>query len=182
MGIVIDISEAIHGKKPEPVDTTGAEAPPPMNAVPDRTVTMEREAFDACQHRSMQIDDKQRTVKCGTCGIWLDPVWCLRELFRYYEQRVDSRLEEIREADKRERDRRERQEQRKRKPRAHRLRVRDENLERAAYNEYQARRMALLAERQRERAANIDAELGTDATAEVEAAVARERMRATSKT
>lgn len=132
--------------------------PPPPPPV-DKRVEVEQEKWDACQHRMMRIDDKQRTVKCGECGMWLDPVWCLHELFWYYERRVDSRLKAIEDFERREREAQERREKRKQQPRATRIRNRNNELERAAYNEYQAKLLMLKAGRQRERAAAIDEQL-----------------------
>lgn len=40
----------------------------------------------ACAHRRVRyIDDKQRTVTCGDCGSFLDPIWCLLTLVEYRE-------------------------------------------------------------------------------------------------
>jgi hypothetical protein len=44
-----------------------------------------------CQHRPFVVDGKQRTVQCGTCGQWLDPVWCLIRLMERDEQ-VERRI------------------------------------------------------------------------------------------
>lgn len=39
-----------------------------------------------CAHRKKRlIDEKQRTIQCGECGAWLDPIWCLLNLVEYHE-------------------------------------------------------------------------------------------------
>jgi hypothetical protein len=39
-----------------------------------------------CRHmRKRVIDPDQRTVQCGECGAWLDPIWCLLTLVDYHE-------------------------------------------------------------------------------------------------
>lgn len=43
----------------------------------DDEVTFVRANGSPCRHRPFVIDEKQRTVQCGTCGAWLDPIWCL---------------------------------------------------------------------------------------------------------
>lgn len=161
--MIIDLSEFLArqneapGQKPTPVDTTGAQAVPPVGA-PDRSVEIVRtDGFEACLHRSMAIDDKQRTVKCGTCGIWLDPVWCLRELFHYYQTRIDHRLEHIKEWDAKQKAADERKAKRVKQPRRSLIERRAETMQRAAYNEYQAKVLALRAERQRALAVTLDA-------------------------
>lgn len=168
--------------------TAQSAAPPLSEAARTATttkadITFERETsfenpFVKCQHAKMQINESQRTVKCGDCGIWLDPVWCLRYVFWFYDQRVDNRLAALKEHETREKERRAKEDERRKQPRARRRRQRDEALDRAAYNEYQARVLALRAERQRATAAKIDDELGETLTADVEAAAARERMKA----
>lgn len=133
--------------------------------------------FVACHHTQMLIDDAQRTVKCKDCGIWLDPVWCLRKTIWYFQTRVDRRLDELRGLEERYEDRVKRERDRKANP-SKRLRARrTDELERAAFNEYQAKRLVLLAERQRARAAKIDEQLGESLSDEVEAAGARQRMK-----
>ena len=186
MAIIIDIGKYLEGEKPVAVDTTGAAAPnqpaaafvsaPEHTCIKDdggtpnrrciaceaeRNVSIIREGFEACQHRSMQIDDKQRTVKCGTCGIWLDPVWCLRELFHYYQTRLDWRLAAIEEAEKKEAERRKRKEDRRQKPRAYKEASRKDKLERAAYNQYQATLLLIRAGDQVAAAQKLSAEIET---------------------
>jgi hypothetical protein len=130
--------------------------------VPGQKVTIEQQSWSACQHREMSIDKTQRTVKCAKCGLWLDPVWCLTELFHYYETRVDQRVEDIRRFDEREREKAKARDARKKRPRAARIAQREEELKRAAYNEYQAKLLQLTADRQRLRAAKIEAELESE--------------------
>lgn len=51
-----------------------------------------RRAPDAtCPHPRFVIDAKQRTVACGTCGAWLDPVWCLLR-FLEKDEAVERRI------------------------------------------------------------------------------------------
>ena len=91
--------------------------------------------------------------------MWLDPVWCLRELFRYYEQRVDIRLRQIKAFEERQQEKAERREKRKTQPRAAKAATMRENLERAAFNEYQAKLLDARAQAQRLAAEKIQAEL-----------------------
>lgn len=136
--------------------------PPQLPTIPGIEVELEKQAYDACPHMQMSIDDKQQTVKCGKCGIWLSPVWCLKKLFYYYEQRVDWRLAEIKAYEEREKGKRERSSERRKKPREARIQTMHEHLERAAYNEYQAKLLAARASRQRLSAGKIEKELSED--------------------
>ena len=77
-------------------------------------------------------------------------------LYRHFETRIDHRLEQIKAFDERERIKRERRKQRG--PEAvERLRKRRaESLERAAYNEYQAKLLTIRASKQRTTAQRIE--------------------------
>jgi ribosomal protein S27AE len=48
-----------------------------------------------CPHGPFVIDEKQRTVQCGKCGQWLDPVWCLLR-FMEHDERVERRINHLR--------------------------------------------------------------------------------------
>lgn len=139
----------------EKSDNRGEQAPPQ-----DPLIKIEQEAWDACKHRSMCIDKKQRTIKCGLCGIWLDPVWCIAEIFHYYETRVDQRVKMIEDYEAREKEARERKEIRRKQPRETLMRRRQESLERAAWNEYQAKLLTIRATKQKAVALKIEAQLG----------------------
>ncbi len=143
--VVVDISQF---RRPKP---------------PEAKASIEKEAWDSCQHAHMRIDSKQRTVKCADCGMWLDPVWCLQELIYYYETRIDHRLEQIKDFEKRAQEQHERKESRKRNPRKSFVERRTEALERAAYNEYQAKVLQARADRQKMLAHKIDAQLNDPA-------------------
>jgi hypothetical protein len=158
-GIVIDISEWLKAEKKPPsaegatVDRPTPDPPPPAK------VQMEAQQFSACQHKVFSIDDKQRTVKCGDCKLWLDPVWCLRELFRYYEQRVDWRLQAIKAFEEKQAAAGKRRRERRAKPRKAKAQTMRAHLERAAYNEYQSKILAARASAQRLSAEKIGREL-----------------------
>jgi hypothetical protein len=49
-----------------------------------------------CPHPKFLIDEKQRTVQCGACGRWLDPVWCLMR-FMERDEAVERRIQQLRE-------------------------------------------------------------------------------------
>lgn len=157
IALVIDITT----RQPYMADNpaTPRPEPPGPEATDVRRVSVIREGFERCYHRQMQIDDKQRTVKCGDCGIWLDPVWCLRELFYFYETRLDERISYIKQAEDREQAKREKAAQRKAQPRRALTRTRDQELARAAYNEYQAKLLSIRANRQRTNVAKIEQRL-----------------------
>lgn len=161
--MIIDMSEWLSAERKAPKEE-GAQAteatPPPLQGPtePGR-VEMQTEGYRACPHRRMQINDTQRTVKCGDCGIWLDPVWCLRELFRYYETRVDHRLATIQQHEERAAAAEKRKQERRAKPRRAKAETMQQHLERAAFNEYQAKVLAARASAQRLAAGKIEAEL-----------------------
>jgi len=154
--VIIDMSNWLKAER-EPPTAEGAEAEHEGSA-PLRAA-LEKQAFPGCRHLQMTIDDKQRTVKCTDCKMWLDPVWCLRELFRYYETRVDQRLTTLKELEDRYNKRQARSKERKAKTREQRAATMAEELKRAAYNEYRAKVLAATALRQRLRADKIEAEL-----------------------
>jgi PP-loop superfamily ATP-utilizing enzyme len=164
--VIIDLSEWMKAeRKPPAAEGATVDESQAQPQRPDPKVTMETvERWKACPHKTMSIDDKQRTVKCGDCKMWLEPVWCLRELFRYYEERVDRRVKEIEEFERRQKEIEDRKRKRKEKPRAARAETMRENLERAAYNEYQAKVLAARAAHQRLTAEKIEREL-TDSRA-----------------
>jgi hypothetical protein len=74
----------------------------------ERLELLSRAPAPSCRHaRKHLIDEKQRTVQCGECGAWLEPVWCLLRLVEYRErleyerqalERERKRLEERRQA------------------------------------------------------------------------------------
>lgn len=168
--MIIDLSEWLKAERKEPsaegAARTDTPPSPPQPPRPPAVVELEPHSFSACQHKSMRIDDKQRTVKCGECGIWLDPVWCLRELFRYYEQRVDQRLAAIKAFEDKHAEADKRAQERQRKPRKAKAASMQQHLERAAYNEYQAKVLTARASTQRALAGKIEAELLADPAAE----------------
>jgi hypothetical protein len=172
MAIIIDLTDRFQNTPPqvEPVPS-----PATREANPADTIALIDEPFGACKHRSIQLDPKQRTVKCGACGIWLDPVWCLEQFYRWNRQ-LDHRLAEIKEHEERVREREKRRSQRAERSAPYLRKRRTDELERAAHNEYRARQLALMADRQRQRAQQIDDELGESVTADVEAAAARTRI------
>jgi hypothetical protein len=155
--VIIDMSDWLSAER-KPPTAENATAETPAQPSPPRA-TLEPTVFGACQHKRISIDDKQRTVKCGDCKMWLDPVWCLRELFRYYEQRVDWRLARIEEYEKREKEHRERREARAAAPRRAKAETMQHHLERAARNEYQSKVLAARALAQRFAAEKIEREL-----------------------
>ena len=157
--MIIDISPWLKADKKPPKEESATLRSPQDQPTPPPKALLQQQKFDACLHKSMSIDDKQRTVKCGDCGMWLDPVWCLRELFRYYEQRVDIRLQQIKAFEERQQEKAERREKRKTQPRAAKAATMRENLERAAFNEYQAKLLDARAQAQRLAAEKIQAEL-----------------------
>lgn len=165
--MIIDMSDWMQTERQAPT-IEGAEAlphdPPPPPKPADKVVLETTTGpFEKCQHKSMVIDDKQRTVKCGQCGIWLEPVWCLRELFRYYEERIDRRVEAIKSFEKRQKADEERKAKRKKpKPRSERVATAQELIHRAAYNEYQAKILAARAIGQQQKADKIVAELDAE--------------------
>lgn len=179
MAIIIDLTDRFQKPPTAQVDTTPAAAAP-VEPVPVRNpadaIRLQEHAFDACRHRSVVVDAKQRTVKCGECGIWLDPVWCLEQFYNW-NRNLDHRLQAIKEAEDRQRAREKKRDDRKARSPTHLRARRSDELERAAYNEYRARQLVLIAERQRARATKIDEELGESVTADVEAAAARTRLK-----
>lgn len=53
----------------------------------ERLELLARAPSPTCRHlKKRLIDEKQRTVQCGECGTWLDPIWCLLTLVGYREQ------------------------------------------------------------------------------------------------
>ena len=42
-----------------------------------------------CPHRRIEVDEKQRTVKCPQCDEPLDPIWCLMDLYHYRSVRKE---------------------------------------------------------------------------------------------
>lgn len=153
----------------QPMVESGGQAPPPdpkaatLDNEDNRKVIIERpDIWKQCRHRKMRIDDVQRTVKCADCKMWLDPVWCLRELFLYYVQRVDTRIAEIKEHEKKEAERQARADARKKRPREYLVKRRRESLERAAYNRYQSELLAIRAGKQQATADRIGQELGVE--------------------
>lgn len=157
--MIIDISTGRPKVFGEPTDTKDAEA---KNVTPEQRVTQYRDHWQACRHFRMEFDDKQRTIQCRDCRMWLDPFWAFKELWRYYDQRIDQRLEAIKEYEQREKERRERADKRKREPRQTRIARRAETAERAAYNEYQAKVLTARAERQRALVARLDEEIRSE--------------------
>ncbi len=175
--MIIDLSEYKLAKQPPEVAAKPAPADVPAT---EATVTVSPEPFDSCKHQSMIVDEKHRTVKCKSCDQTLDPVWCLVQFF-HWNRRIDNRVADIREFDKRQARIEELRQQKKRLPRQHLRRRRDDQLARAIQNEYDAKMLALRAARQRERAAKLDEQLDTSVTDEVQAAGIRAGMRSTPK-
>lgn len=157
--MIIDISTGRPKVFGEPVNTADAEA---KNVTPEQRVKQYREHWQACRHHRMEFDDKQRTISCRDCKMWLDPFWCFLELWRFYDQRIDQRLEAIRFFEEREKEKRGRLEKRRRQPRQAMIARRAETAERAAYNEYQSKVLAARAERQRATIAKLDDEIRRD--------------------
>jgi hypothetical protein len=157
--MIIDMTEWLTAERKPPSEEAATTTEPPSEPPPPAKVQMETQAFGACPHKVMSIDDKQRTVKCGDCKMWLDPVWCLRELFRYYEQRVDWRLRAIKEHEEKQAAAEKRRLERKAKPRRAKAITMRQHLERAAYNEYQAKVLSARASAQRLAAEKIEREL-----------------------
>jgi hypothetical protein len=164
--VIIDISTGqpkVFAQRPDP---SQAEA---KNVTPEQRVTQYKSNWQACRHFKMVFDDKQRTIQCGDCDMWLDPFWAFKEIWDYYDRRVDHRLEQIREHEKRQQEASERRAKRRTQPRKAMIDRRAETAERAAYNEYQAKLLTARAERQRARVARLDDEIRREEVQELNA-------------
>lgn len=137
------------------------EAPPkPATAEDDAPMTLdEKPSWERCEHRRTLVSEEKRTVTCKDCDAAVDPIAYILLLYRQYERRIDSRLAEIREFEKREKDRAVKKALREKQPRRRRIERRAETAERAAYNEYQAKILQARAERQRQLVERLDSEI-----------------------
>ena len=152
MAIVIDFT----GK--EPAKKTPVAKPHERNA----PMTLENKpSWETCEHKRTEVSKEQRTVKCKDCGAAVDPIAYILTLYHQYETRIDHRLSEIREFEKRQKEQRERKAKREQRPRQRRIERRAETAERAAYNEYQAKILAVRAERQRQLVERLDREIAS---------------------
>jgi hypothetical protein len=78
-----------------------------IRAVPERTderrrVKIRRPSYDECQHRSTELDERNRTITCLKCGRLVDPFLILKYI-AYDTQDLDWRVEAIREFEEKER-------------------------------------------------------------------------------
>lgn len=75
------------------------EARPRVHADESTGEQLRRKPDLECPHPQFLIDSKQRTVECGKCGAWLDPVWCL---LRHMERResIEARITMLRDLEK----------------------------------------------------------------------------------
>ncbi len=116
-----------------------------------------------CYHWHLTANEASHQVTCQACGEVVDPFTALLKLIRFYENRIDNRLAEIRAFNERERIKRERRLAKRKEPREALLKRRQESLERAAFNDYQAQLLNIRAERQRAAAERIVSELAEEA-------------------
>ncbi len=50
--------------------------------------------YQGCRHRHFIVDSRLNVVKCGDCGVELNPMWVLMELTAH-ESRYLNRIEEL---------------------------------------------------------------------------------------
>lgn len=125
---------------------------------PNRLLEMEKRG--ECGHyHPLIIDEAARICTCQHCGKPIDIFTAIIRLYHHYESRIDSRLVAIKEFDERERVKRERRALKRRQPREVIMERRALSLERAAYNEYQAKVLTIRAVRQRALAEKCDEQL-----------------------
>lgn len=105
------------------------------------------------------IDEASRTCTCKKCEKTIDAFTVVLKLFRHYESRIDSRVKAIKEFDDRERVKRERRLSKRLKSREDIVKKKSESLERACWNEYQAKLLTIRAVKQRAMADKLDKEL-----------------------
>ena len=68
----------------------------PPEADGRRRVRVKRPAWDECRHRSVQVDEKHRTLECTRCGRQVDPIYWLVQ-WANEDHDVDHRIERIEE-------------------------------------------------------------------------------------
>lgn len=142
------------------IDFTGKT--PTKNLRPSPTKPLEtdgKQTWELCKHRQCVIDKEQRTVTCKTCKALVEPVSYILLLYHEYETRIDRRLDEIREYDRRAKELSDRAAKRDKAPKRAKIARRLETAERAAYNEYQAKVLAARAERQRQLVTRLDKDI-----------------------
>lgn len=145
------------------IDFTGKQEPKSLRPTPAKPLTKDDKApWEQCKHRRCLISEEKRTVECKDCGAAVDPIAYILLLYGQYETRIDRRLDDIREFEKKQRERDERISKRKQQPRRAKIERRRETAERAAYNEYQAKVLAARAERQRAIVAKLDNEIRSE--------------------
>ena len=78
-----------------------------LRAVPERTdekrrVRIRRPSYDECEHRSTELDERNRTLTCLKCQRVVDPFLVLKYI-AYDTQQLDWRVEAIRKFEEKER-------------------------------------------------------------------------------
>jgi hypothetical protein len=124
---------------------------------PNKAAILEKPG-ECLHYHPLRIDEVARTCTCTHCGKPVDIFTAILRLVRHYETRIDSRVKAIAEFDERERLNRAKRLAKRNESRESRMKRRDETLEHAAYNEYQAKLLTIRAQRQRILAAKIDIE------------------------
>ena len=133
----------------------------------DKAVIVDKPADAYCRHTSVVVSEDKREVRCRKCDAIVDPIDYIFTLYHHYDTRIDQRLEMIRQFDERERTRSEKRIKNRENRRPALMKRRQESLERAAYNEYQAKLLTIRSERQKAAAAKIDNILESKAGEEV---------------
>ena len=87
------------------IDFAGKQPTKKLRPSPEKPLEKDgKHEWERCKHRQCIIDEEQRTVTCKHCKALVEPVSYIMLLYHEYETRIDRRLDEIREHERREKE------------------------------------------------------------------------------